>query len=990
METVMKDLKRKLAVLLTLCLVLTGAAPAYAEEMMLPETAAEAVAAEAIAAEAVEAEPAEDEAVGEEPKELAEKAEGTVLASDAAGTICVLISCEWNSRTYREVGTNAKLSNILAALGISGSISGTPTSSDENLFKVEQVSGDWIVTPVSSSETAGTLTVTAGDSPYEILILVKAAVRKDVVYIDENGNEQTAKNCIVMSSSFGADDYSFEAGEWYVAEGTFTVRNRIENKAPEDDPAHIILGYNAILRACQGIHNPHGNGLVIYNHSLTGPGQLIAEASDNTKYSAGIGGDENQSGGSLIINGGIIQSTGGYFGAAGIGGGYSGCGGTIVINGGTVTANGGNDYGGAGIGGGVEGAGAEDGKSITIHGGTVIANGGVGGSGIGGGARGAGTTGSGRITISGGTVTAAGGDGSAGIGGGYTGCGGTIVINDGTVTAKGGNDYGGAGIGGGAECAGAEDGKSITIHGGTVIANGGAGGSGIGGGAGGAGTTGSGHITISGGIVTAAGGDGSAGIGGGIYGGAGGTVTVSGGKVTAKGGPGAAGIGGSRSLKGRAGSGGGTVTITGGEVIAVGINTGGIDGGYQATNHGTLSVDDSLEILAGNSENEVRYQSLELYSFNRDPYAEVSALPSYLVRYLKEKADGIGYEEAETETIKGHSGEKTKAAFKLYEGFTPLPFEQQTVKSDSSTVVDIHYDRLKYTFVFDSNGHGKAPAAITARYGETITKPADPAAEGYIFGGWYEEEACTTPYTFTTMPLGGKTVYAKWTNKVYTKYTITWKDWDGKTLATVKVEEGGLPKYPGASKPSRSGYNFTGWTPEIDLAYADMSYTATYAPQTVINGGGGGGGSVPAAKKAAVTFSPNWYVDSYGVWRIKNSAGQVVTNAWLCDDAVAANGQNVWYLLTQDGAMLASGLVQDNTGNFYSLETNHDGYFGMLRYTDGYYNCNGQQVYLKFSKNHDGTFGAVVNPDGIEKLKAIYGVTKYGIGNENAVYTKTF
>ena len=62
----------------------------------------------------------------------------------------------------------------------------------------------------------------------------------------------------------------------------------------------------------------------------------------------------------------------------------------------------------------------------------------------------------------------------------------------------------------------------------------------------------------------------------------------------------------------------------------------------------------------------------------------------------------------------------------------------------------------------------------------------------------------------------------------------------------------------------------------------------------------------------------------------------------------------------------------------------------MLRYTDGYYNCNGQQVYLKFSKNHDGTFGAVVNPDGIEKLKAIYGVTQCGIGNENAVYTKTF
>ena len=87
--------------------------------------------------------------------------------------------------------------------------------------------------------------------------------------------------------------------------------------------------------------------------------------------------------------------------------------------------------------------------------------------------------------------------------------------------------------------------------------------------------------------------------------------------------------------------------------------------------------------------------------------------------------------------------------------------------------------------------------------------------------------------------------------------------------------------------------------------------------------------------------------------------------------------------------MLEAGLVQDNTGNYYSLETNHDGCFGMLRYTDGYYNCSGQQVYLKFSHEHNGTFGAITNTEGLEKLKAIYGVTQYGIGNENAVFTKT-
>ena len=88
--------------------------------------------------------------------------------------------------------------------------------------------------------------------------------------------------------------------------------------------------------------------------------------------------------------------------------------------------------------------------------------------------------------------------------------------------------------------------------------------------------------------------------------------------------------------------------------------------------------------------------------------------------------------------------------------------------------------------------------------------------------------------------------------------------------------------------------------------------------------------------------------------------------------------------------MLSAGLVQDLSGNFYSIETDHNGFYGMLRYIDGWYNCNGQQVYLRFSHNHDGSFGAVINPDGLAKLKEIYQVTPFAIGNQQCVYTATF
>ena len=54
--------------------------------------------------------------------------------------------------------------------------------------------------------------------------------------------------------------------------------------------------------------------------------------------------------------------------------------------------------------------------------------------------------------------------------------------------------------------------------------------------------------------------------------------------------------------------------------------------------------------------------------------------------------------------------------------------------------------------------------------------------------------------------------------------------------------------------------------------------------------------------------------------------------------------------------------------------------------------ANGKEVWylLTFNREHKGSFGAITNPEGIEKLKAIYGVTHYGIGNEDSVYTASF
>ena len=71
-----------------------------------------------------------------------------------------------------------------------------------------------------------------------------------------------------------------------------------------------------------------------------------------------------------------------------------------------------------------------------------------------------------------------------------------------------------------------------------------------------------------------------------------------------------------------------------------------------------------------------------------------------------------------------------------------------------------------YQFVFNVNGHGEWPQTQTINAGETATRPADPTADGYVFGGWYTDSACTIAFNFNTPINQNTTVYAKWTMDV--------------------------------------------------------------------------------------------------------------------------------------------------------------------------------------------------------------------------------
>ena len=121
----------------------------------------------------------------------------------------------------------------------------------------------------------------------------------------------------------------------------------------------------------------------------------------------------------------------------------------------------------------------------------------------------------------------------------------------------------------------------------------------------------------------------------------------------------------------------------------------------------------------------------------------------------------------------------------------------------------------QYTLTFDSNG-GSEVAAITQDYGTAVTAPANPTREGYTFAGWDKEIPAN-------MPASDMTFIAQWQ---VNQYKVTF-------LSENDVVSEGMYDYGSAITapvPTREGYTFTGWSPEVDATVPahDVSYTAQW------------------------------------------------------------------------------------------------------------------------------------------------------------------
>ena len=89
--------------------------------------------------------------------------------------------------------------------------------------------------------------------------------------------------------------------------------------------------------------------------------------------------------------------------------------------------------------------------------------------------------------------------------------------------------------------------------------------------------------------------------------------------------------------------------------------------------------------------------------------------------------------------------------------------------------ISVHWDDLRddgYVITPYTNG-GSYVTTYCQAYNTDVVAPADPVKTGYVFAGWYADEALTVPYTFPEkMPAEDAAVYAAWTPATDTVYKV--------------------------------------------------------------------------------------------------------------------------------------------------------------------------------------------------------------------------
>ncbi len=186
------------------------------------------------------------------------------------------------------------------------------------------------------------------------------------------------------------------------------------------------------------------------------------------------------------------------------------------------------------------------------------------------------------------------------------------------------------------------------------------------------------------------------------------------------------------------------------------------------------------------------------------------------------------YGTPETETLNAAVDSAVSVAPEAKIGFTvdtAKSILSGTVAADGSTVLKVYYSRDQYDIHYETNGgtiNGTYPTTYT--YGVGAELPDAVTREGYTFKGWYSQPTGDTDNigSIGTRAAGDKYYYAYWE---INEYTITFDTDGGSEVAPITLDYNTPVTAP--ADPTKTGYTFAGWSPEIPAAMPAEDITVT-------------------------------------------------------------------------------------------------------------------------------------------------------------------
>ena len=161
----------------------------------------------------------------------------------------------------------------------------------------------------------------------------------------------------------------------------------------------------------------------------------------------------------------------------------------------------------------------------------------------------------------------------------------------------------------------------------------------------------------------------------------------------------------------------------------------------------------------------------------------------------------------------------------------------ETTRKATVTIdgMEAHAYSIRYTT--DLAKTGKALAFSTTNGGSESTKyiyhdaEADPGAFSQQVWFTLPDPSTVGTYYVGIAVDGVLAAYTQIAAPAATTYTITWLDSDGSQIDTTDVTEGETPEHANPTKTDDSVYTYTfsGWTPALEEAVSNTTYTATYS-----------------------------------------------------------------------------------------------------------------------------------------------------------------